>query len=372
MAIATIRYDSGDVATADAAGFIDGVCGAALDGETADLEDAVRLMEFGAADVPYLLSWSNRIRTRRHGNRIHLCSIVNAKSGGCAEDCKFCQQSVLYQTNVDVYPFVGKEEVLEAAERAAGAHAQALGIVAAWRGLKEGRLLDQVCERISDVANSGSVRADASLGIIEDAAVAERLRDAGLSVYRHNLESSRSFFPNVCSTHGYEERLRTLRNMKATGVKVCSGGILGMGETPRQRVELAFELREAGVDIVPINCLMPFDGTPFEGADDLTPMECLQAIAVFRVVMPTKEIMVAGGRERNLRDLHPMIFMAGASAMLIGHYLTSSNRNANDDLQMLEDLGLTWDWSPHQTDRPSRPDHAMLVSWADAATISIA
>jgi biotin synthase len=340
-------HDSADGATPDTTEFIDSVCRAALDGIPVEFEDAVRLMELDAADVPHLLSWANRIRERHHGNRIHLCSIVNAKSGGCAEDCKFCSQSVMYQTGVEVYSFLDKEEALEAAERAGEARAQALGIVAAWRGLKEGRLLDQVCERISDVSNSGSVRADASLGIIEDVAVAERLRDAGLSVYNHNLESSRSFFPNVCTTHGYDERIQTLHNMKSAGVKVCSGGIMGMGETRRQRVELAVELREIDVDIVPINFLMTFEGTPFEDADELTPMECLQAIAVFRVVMPTKEIMVAGGRERNLRDLHPMIFMAGASAMLIGHYLTSSARNADDDLRMLEDLGLTWDWSPH-------------------------
>ncbi|MAF09998.1 biotin synthase BioB [Candidatus Poribacteria bacterium] len=336
-----------DIATADASEFIDDVCRPALDGKAVGFEDAVRLMELDATDVPHLLSWANRIRARYHGSRIHLCSIVNAKSGGCAEDCKFCSQSVLYQTGVDVYSFLGRDEALAAAQRAGGARAQALGIVAAWRGLKEGRLLDQVCERISDVSGDGSVRADASLGIIEDVAVAERLRDAGLSVYNHNLESSRSFYPNVCTTHTYDDRVQTIRNMQAAGVRVCSGGIMGMGETRRQRVELAFELRGLDVDVVPINFLMTFDGTPFEDAAELTPMECLQAIAVYRVVMPTKEIMVAGGRERNLRDLHPMIFMAGASAMLIGHYLTSSSRSADDDLRMLEDLGLTWDWSPH-------------------------
>jgi biotin synthase len=347
MAITTAPLHDPYTTPADTAEFIDSVCGAALEGDAISLEDAVRLMELDAADVPRLLTWTNRIRERHHGNRVHLCSIVNAKSGGCVEDCKFCSQSVMHQTGVEVYSFLDKDEALEAADRAGGAHAQALGIVAAWRGLKEGRMLDQVCERISDVANSGSVRADASLGLIEDPAVAERLRDAGLSTYNHNLESSRSFFPNVCSSHAYDDRVQTIHHMKAAGVQVCSGGIMGMGESRRQRAELALELRELDVDVVPINFLMTFDGTPFEDVDDLTPMECLQAIAVFRVVMPTKEIMVAGGRERNLRDLHPMIFMAGASAMLIGHYLTSSNRNADDDLRMLEDLGLTWDWSPH-------------------------
>ncbi|MEO2002715.1 MAG: radical SAM protein, partial [Candidatus Poribacteria bacterium] len=192
-------HDRADGGTPNTTEFIDNVCRGALDGIPVEFEDAVRLMELGATDVPRLLSWANRIRERHHGNRIHLCSIVNAKSGGCAEDCKFCSQSVMYQTGVEVYSFLDKEEALEAAERAGEARAQALGIVAAWRGLKEGRLLDQVCERISDVSNSGSVRADASLGIIEDVAVAERLRDAGLSVYNHNLESSRSFFPNVCT-----------------------------------------------------------------------------------------------------------------------------------------------------------------------------
>ena len=331
----------------DVASFLDNVGNAVLDGEMIHIDDAMRIAEIDDSHADLVFTWSNRIRDAFRGNQIHLCSIINAKSGGCTEDCSFCAQAARYQTESRVYPFLDKDEVLPVAEDAKRNKAQALGLVAAWRGLQPGRMLDEVCRRIEDVAQSGTVRADASLGIIESRDVAQRLKTAGLVAYNHNLESARSFYPKVCSTHTYEDRVQTIRHCKDAGLKVCSGGIIGMGETWRQRVELACELRELDVDIVPINFLHPIPGTPMAGNHPLTPLECLRTIALFRFVMPNKEIMVAGGREVNLGDEQVRMFEAGASAILIGNYLTTIGRKPEDDLKMIEDLGLTWEWSEH-------------------------
>lgn len=318
-----------------------------LDGGEVGYNTAVQLIHLHDADVWHLIAWANRIRQHFRGNQIHLCSIVNAKSGGCPEDCKFCAQSAHYSTGIPIYPFLGRDEVLAAAQEAKKYHAQALGIVAAWRGLREGPLLERVIQRIQELAESGTVRADASLGIIESREVAQRLKDAGLVAYNHNLETARSYYPNICSTHTYEDRVRTVQICKSVGLKVCCGGIIGMGESREQRVELAMELRALDVDIVPLNFLHPIPGTPLADVEPLTPLECLKTIAVFRFILPNKEIMVAGGREKNLRDLQGLMFTAGASATMVGNYLTTKGRNAEDDLQLVRDLGLTWEWTEH-------------------------
>lgn len=219
-------------------------------------------------------------------------------------------------------------------------------------------MLDEVCERLKELSDSGKTRADASLGIIKNPRVAERLKEAGLKCYNHNLESSRRFFPEICDSHTYEDRLETIRTMKEAGFKICSGGIMGMGETPQDRCDMALELRELGVHVVPINFLNPVPGTPFADKPRIAPLEALKTIACFRFVLPKKEIMIAGGREVNLRDMQSMIFMAGASAMMVGNYLTTLNQPVEQDLRMLEDLGLDPDWSNHDfadQDEPCGP-----------------
>lgn len=319
-----------------------------LEGGSLEPEDALWLLELEEpADIFDLLSWANRVREAHHGNRIRLCSIVNAKAGGCAEDCKFCAQSAFYQTAAPRYGFIDPQPVLQAAEEAARHGVASLGIVAAWRGLREGPVLDEVCARIRALAASGKVQPDASLGIIEDRRVAERLAEAGLKCYNHNLETSRRFFPNQCTTHTYEDRIRTIRHLKSAGIRVCSGGILGLGESREDRCELALALRELEVDVVPINILNPIEGTPYEGQPALPPLEVLKTIAVFRLLLPRQEILVAGGRTVNLRDLQSLIFMAGASALMVGNYLTTLNRPVEEDLQMLRDLGLEPEHSGH-------------------------
>ena len=184
-----------------------------------------------SADILDLLSWANRIREQFKGNKIHLCSIVNAKAGACSENCSFCAQSSFYQTGSPKYGFVDPEPVLEAADEANKNSVTAVGLVAAWKGLNEGPMLDEVCDRIRELKAGGKTRPDASLGIIKKQAVADRLKEAGLECYGHNLESSRRFFPQTCTTHTFDDRLETISYLKKAGIKICSGGIIGMGET---------------------------------------------------------------------------------------------------------------------------------------------
>jgi len=299
------------------------------------------------ADIFDLLSWANRLRVHFKGNKIHLCSIVNIKAGGCSENCRFCAQSASYQTDSPRYGLIEEEPLRVAAEEAQANGVTALGLVAAWRGLEEGPALDEICHHFQDLKAGGKARPDASLGIIKSQKVADRLKEAGCECYNHNLESSRRFFPEVCTTHTYEERVRTIQHLKNAGIKICSGGILGMGETREDRCDLAFSLKELGAHVVPMNFLNPIPGTPFANREPLPPMEILKSIACFRFILPRQEIKVAGGRTVNLRDLQSLIFMAGASALMVGNYLTTLNQPVEKDLQMLKDLGLDPCWDKH-------------------------
>ncbi len=300
-----------------------------------------------SADILDLLSWANRVREHFKGNKIHLCSIVNAKAGACSENCRFCAQSSFYQTGSPKYGFVDPEPVREAADEARQNAVTAVGLVAAWKGLNEGPLLDEVCARVSEMKAAGKVRPDVSLGIIKSQRVADRLKEAGVECYGHNLESSRRFFPQTCTTHTFDDRLETIGHLKKAGIKICSGGIIGMGETREDRCDLAFELKAIGANVVPVNILNPIPGTPYEKNPPLPALEILKTIACFRFILPRQEIMVAGGRTVNLRDAQSMIFMAGASALMVGNYLTTLNQPVEKDLQMLKDLGLDPTWDRH-------------------------
>jgi biotin synthase len=319
-----------------------------LEGGEISRDEALWLFDLeGAADIFDLMAGANRVREHFKGNKIHLCSIVNAKAGACSENCSFCAQSAFHQTGSPQYGFIDPEPVSDAADEANRNGVTAVGLVAAWRGLNEGPMLDEVCDRIRELARGGKTRPDASLGIIKSQRVADRLKEAGLQCYGHNLESSKRFFPKHCTTHTYEDRLQTVSHLKSAGIKICSGGIIGMGETREDRCDLAFALKEIGANVVPVNILNPIKGTPFENNEPLAPMEILKTISCFRFILPRQEIMIAGGRTVNLRDMQSMIFTAGASALMVGNYLTTLNQPVEKDLQMLKDLGLDPDWDNH-------------------------
>jgi biotin synthase len=294
----------------------------------------------GEADVWDLMNAADRVRRARFGNRVHLCSIINAKEGACPEDCGFCSQSRHFTTHVTPSRFTPVDEIVAASEKARARGASALGLVTATRGMEAGtQALDRVLEGVRAVRSAGHTEAHASVGILEDDAV-DALVAAGLTELNHNLETGRSYFEKIVTTHGYDERIATIRRAKAKGLRTCVGGIFGMGEAPVHRAELAQTLRELEVDEVPLNFLVSIDGTALSHVEPLEPMQMLRIIAAYRLYLPRPNIFIAAGR-MHLGQLVPLMFQAGASGMMVGDFLTTPNRGVDDDLRMLDELGLT-------------------------------
>ncbi len=293
----------------------------------------------GEGDLWELMAAADRLRRDRFGDEVHLCSIVNAKRGGCPEDCGFCAQSRRYTTGIEADSFLAPEEITAASAKAGSQGSSALGLVTATRGLKDGsKALAHIVEGVRAVREAGHTEAHASVGFVSREALTE-LKDAGLTELNHNLESSREFFPEIVQSHTYDERLQTIRDAKELGLRTCVGGIFGMGETPEDRASLATELRELDVDEVPLNFLVDVEGTPLAGREPLSPRDMLRVIAAFRLALPRQNIFLAAGRH-HLGQLLPLMFSAGASGMMIGDFLTTPNRTVDDDLEMLEMLGL--------------------------------
>ncbi len=313
-----------------------------LAGNNITPDEALWLTEIKGADFYDLIASANRIRERYKGRKIGLCSIINAKSGRCGEDCAFCSQSAHHKTDIEEYPLLNSDRILEGAQQASASGAHKFGIVISGKGIEYPEEMESICLSIRMLREKSNIHCCASLGILSNES-AHSLKEAGLQEYHHNLETARSFFPNICTTHEYDEDIETIRVAKETGLRVCCGGIFGMGESPEQRIELAFTLKELDVDSVPLNFLRPITGTRLEGAVLLRPMEILKIIATYRFILPTKDIKVAGGREWTLRDLQSMIFAAGANSAMLGNYLTTKGRNFEEDLQMIEDLELEID-----------------------------
>ncbi len=312
-----------------------------LAGGAIAFEEAVELFERSDYDVHELFHVANRLRLNRFGNRIHLCSIVNAKGGNCPEDCGFCSQSARHATQIQKYGLISTEEMVKAARKASEQGASALGVVTAVRGYSVGsKDFQTIIEGIRAIVQDGRVEGHASLGIMGDEEF-RQLKAAGLTEFNHNLETGRSYFPKICTTHTYDERVNTIKAAKAAGIRVCSGGIIGMGEEPVHRAELAFALRELDVDEVPLNFLVSVDGTRLAGVSPLPPLDMLKAIALFRWILPTKNIFICAGRH-HLGELQSLIFFAGASGVMVGDFLTTKNRSVSDDLKMFRDLGLTF------------------------------
>jgi len=290
-----------------------------------------------AADLDELLASSCHVRRHHFGRGVRFCSIVNAKSGACPEDCSFCAQSARSRTGVEVYPLFSVERILEAARSAKANGAYCFGIVTSGAAPSAGEL-ERICEAIAGVRAMGLAPC-ASLGAL-DRRSAQALADAGLVAFNHNLETSNRFFPKICSTHARVERLATLAHAREAGLDLCSGGIFGMGEDWDDRVDVALELAKLGVRRVPINFLSPIPGTPLAGRPLLAPEDCLRVIAIFRLVLPDADIRICGGREESLRELQPLALSAGANGFIIGNYLTLRGRPPEEDLRMVETLGM--------------------------------
>jgi biotin synthase len=310
-----------------------------LEGGRLSVEEAKAILGLQGGDLGYLFAGAQLLREKHFGRQIALCSIINAKSGLCQENCAFCAQSAHHQAEAPVYPLKGVSEIVAGARAAEANGCRCFGIVTSGSRIQPGEEMERLLAAIREIRETTSIRPSASLGLLDETA-AKALADAGCVTYHHNLETARSFFPQICTTHDYEEDVETVRVARAAGMKVCSGGIFGLGESLRQRVELGLTLRELDVDSVPLNFLAPVPGTPLGKRNDLTPMDCLRIIALFRFLMPDRHISVCGGRETNLREFQSWIFFAGASGVMVGNYLTLQGRNLPDDLQMIQDAEL--------------------------------
>jgi len=310
--------------------------------ERALLEERRRLTRTEASAVaaihldrlPDVVALAHRVRLEWCGPEVELESLINAKSGACPEDCAFCSQSARFETDVDVYPFLDLDQVLDAAHATRAAGATQFCIVVAVRGPEE-RLLRKVIDAVGIVREETGLEVACSLGLLTREQ-AERLAAAGVRRYNHNLETCREVFPRICTTHTYDDRVETAQLALDVGMELCCGGILGMGETLEQRIDFAFELAELGPCEVPINLLDPRPGTPLADESLLSPREALQAIALFRLILPDAWLRLAGGRERVLGELQAMGLLAGANALIVGNYLTTIGRSPEDDLALLD------------------------------------
>ncbi len=311
-----------------------------MGGEGIGAEDARRVLSVPQTDLWRLLWVTEGVRRRFKGDGVRLCSIVNAKSGLCSEDCSFCSQSRRSKADIRRYPLIEEEEMVGAAREAKARGAREFSIVSSGFAMRNREELETVGNAIERIRSEVGIETCVSLGTLSAEEVAYLL-SRGLRSVHHNLETSRRFFPSMCTTHDYEEDVRAVRAAKEAGAWVCCGGIFGIGETDADRVELAMTLRDLCVDSIPVNFLNPVPGTPVEGRSELTPVGCLKIIAMMRLCHPAREIIVCGGRETNLRDLQSLMFAAGATGTMAGNYLTTAGRPAEDDVRMIRDLGLT-------------------------------
>jgi biotin synthase len=302
-----------------------------------DPDDAQTLYETGQKDPFLLMAYASQIREHFKGIKIGLCAIMNAKSGVCAENCRFCAQSVHYGTDAPVYPLISSQEIIKKGRTAFEAGAHYFGIVTSGTRIDDQDEWAEIYRAIAGL-NEVGIKPCGSLGML-DHKTASNLKESGLFRYHHNLETSRSFFDAICSTHAYDEDIETVRIAKKAGLSVCSGGIIGLGEKMEHRIELAMTLKELDVDSVPVNILNPIEGTPLAGTPPLSPMEILLTVAIYRFILPDKEIKLCGGKEKNLRQLLPMAIMAGCNSFMTGNYLTTLGRNTENNLEMIADLG---------------------------------
>lgn len=281
---------------------------------------------------------ADRLRKEMHGDHFDLCSIINARSGKCSENCKFCAQSSRYQTEIETYDIISYEEV-----RRQGLENEALGVVryslvTAGREVSE-EDIESFAAMYGQLGHESDLYFCASMGFLTREK-ADMLVAAGVKRYHCNLETCRSFFPQICSTHSWEEKVRTIEIAREAGMDICSGGIIGLGESFAQRLELAFELRELEILSIPINILTPIPGTPLGEVKRLSLGEVLTCIAMFRLINPRAVVRLAGGRAQ-LGDQQYRCFQAGANGAIVGNYLTTAGNSINEDLQMIEKLGFS-------------------------------
>jgi biotin synthase len=300
-------------------------------------KEALYLSTLSGQDTIDLFCSANRVRRHFRGDAVDLCAIVNAKSGKCPEDCAYCAQSSKSSAKIAAYSLLEKKTVLEKAREAKKGGARRFCIVTSGRRVS-GKELDRIADMVSSIRSLGLLPC-ATLGLLTGKDL-QTLQRAGLARYHNNLEASKRFFPSLCTTHTYQEKIHTIQSANDIGLSVCSGGIFGLGETWQDRIDMAFALRAIGPDSVPINFFTPIQGTRLSRRKPLAPLEALKIISIYRLILPDKQIRVCGGRLQTLGDLHPFIFLAGADGLLVGNYLTTLGRGYDEDVSMIKNLGL--------------------------------
>lgn len=309
----------------------------ALCGKRLTLEEGLAVLEADNDEVLMIMNAAFMVRKHYYGKKVKLNMIINAKSGLCPEDCGYCSQSIVSTAPVAKYTLLDKETLLAGAREAMARKAGTYCIVAAGKGPTD-KELNQVVDAVRKIRETMPLKVCACLGILKGDQ-AERLADAGVHRYNHNLNTSKANYPSITTTHTYDQRVETVEKVKTHGMSPCSGVIIGMGETDQEIVEMAYALRELDADSIPINFLNAIPGTPLEHAGRTPAMKALKVLALFRFICPSKEIRVAGGREVNLRSLQPLALFA-ANSLFVGDYLTTAGQEVSADHQIIEDLGF--------------------------------
>ncbi len=316
-------------------------------------EEALQIVQMtDPEELRKLVQTAGSIRRTWKADFVNTCGISNAKSGRCAEACSFCSQSAHFNTDAPKYSMKKADTLVAEAKEAFAQGVREFSLVASGRALTNKAEVAIIKDALKGIREETGLQTCASLGLMSREGC-EELKEAGLMSVHHNLETARSFHPNIVSTHSYDEEVDTIKAAKSLGMYTCAGGIFGMGESWAQRVELALELRDLDVDSVPLNFLNPRPGTPLQEQATLPAEDCLKIIALFRLVLPTKDLVVCGGRALNLGERQGEIFEAGANGVMIGNYLTTAGRQVDLDLDMLEAAGMVVRAPPHQPHPPS-------------------
>ncbi|MGL4760519.1 MAG: biotin synthase BioB [Sarcina sp.] len=306
-----------------------------LNGYKLNREEALAL--YNTNEVDKLKEAANEIREKLCGKSVDLCSIVNGKSGKCSENCKYCAQSIHFKTGVSEYPLMPYEEVEKLAKENEREGVNRFSIVTSGKGLY-GKDFDRVVDYYDRLKKNCGINLCASHGIVNKESL-NKLKNVGVKRYHHNLETSEKYYAEICTTHTYKERIDTIQYAKELGLEVCSGGIIGMGESIEDRIDLALTLRDLEIKSIPVNALMPIKGTPLENAKALTEEDILRTIATFRFVNPVANIRLAAGRNL-LTGAGESAFKAGANATITGNLLTTCGNKIKDDKEMINKLGL--------------------------------
>jgi biotin synthase len=299
------------------------------------LQEAERLLN--TTYVRVLAETANRIARKFSKDIIDVEMLVNAKSGSCPEDCSFCAQSSFYESKIDKFSLLSKETILGHAQKAKESGANSFCLVCAYKSPPESDF-NYICDIIEYIKNNLKIDVNVSLGFMTKER-AKRLKMVGVKRYNHNLETSETYFSQICRTHDFSDRVSTARIVKEAGLELCCGGIIGMGETALQRLELAYSIRDLSPNEVPVNILIPKSGTPFESLHGVSPIDAIKTIAVWRFLMPNPIIKIAAGREVYLRDNDNLALRAGANGIITGGYLTTSGNDPSRDMQMIHDIG---------------------------------